>query len=51
VPASVSALLSRALQVTEYRPRRASRLPVIDVRGEPTRPNVRVSHGGPHTGG
>jgi hypothetical protein len=38
--------LARALEVTDYRVRRAAGLPVPDERGEPTRPHLRVIRGG-----
>lgn len=42
--------LARALEVTEYRVRRAAGLPGPDIPGEPTRPHLRVIRGGAQTG-
>jgi hypothetical protein len=42
--------LARALQVTEYRVRRAAGLPVRDIPGQPTRPHLRVIRGGAQAG-
>ena len=42
--------LARALEVTEYRVRRAAGLPVPDIPGEPTRPHLRVIRGGAQMG-
>ncbi|MBM7805010.1 transcriptional regulator with XRE-family HTH domain [Geodermatophilus bullaregiensis] len=42
--------LARALQVTEYRVRRAAGLPMTEAIGEPTRPHLRIVRGGAQTG-